>query len=84
MTDTRAQGIPLLTRLLAVPGTTRIRGIDSEVALGPEDGMPQECVLSLDNVRAIRKNWLETRICSLSAQKLDEVCEALRYAAGCS
>lgn len=81
---TRDAGIPLLTRLLAVPATTRIRGIDSEVALGPDDGMTTECALSLDNVRTIRKDWLQSTICSLSTQKLDEVCAALRYAAGCS
>lgn len=81
---TRDVGIPLLTRLLVAPASSRARGIPTEVPLGPENGMPAECVLSLDNVRTIRKDWLETKICSLSAQKLDEVCAALRYAAGCS
>lgn len=81
---TRQAGIPLLTRLLAVPATSRVRGIPSEVALGPEDGMPQECALSLDNVRPVRKAWLDDKICSLPARKLDEVCAALGFAAGCS
>ena len=73
-----------MTRVLVVPATTRARGIPSEVALCPEDGMPQECVLSLDNVRAIRKDWTDETICSLSPRKLDEVCAALEFAAGCS
>lgn len=80
---TRDVGIPLLSRLLAVPATTRVRGIPSEVLLGPDDGLPVECALSLDNVRTIRKDWLEETLCTLSPQKLDEVCAALRYAAGC-
>ena len=81
---TRDVGIPLMTRILVVPATTRARGILSEVALGPEDGMPEECVLSLDNVRPIKKSWTDETICSLSARKLDEVCAALEFAAGCS
>lgn len=81
---TRDSGIPLLTRFLAVPATTRVRGIASEVALGPEDGMPQECVLTLDNMRTVERVWLGEKVCSLSPHKLDEVCAALEYAAGCS
>lgn len=81
---TRDVGIPLLTRLLGVPATTRARGILSEVALGRDDGMPRECVLSLDNVRAVNKEWMGETICSLSADKLDEVCAALGFATGCS
>lgn len=80
---TREVGIPLLSRLLAVPATSRGRGIRSEVVLGPSDGMPRDCVLSLDNVRTIRKEWLGATICSLTPRKLDEVCAALRYATGC-
>jgi mRNA interferase MazF len=81
---TRDVGIPLMTRILVVPATTRARGVLSEVALGPEDGMPQECVLSLDNVRPIKKSWTDETICSLSPRKLDEVCAALGFATGCS
>ena len=81
---TRDVGIPLMTRILVAPATTRARGILSEVALGPEDGMPEECVLSLDNVRPIKKSWIDETICSLSPRKLDEVCTALGFAAGCS
>lgn len=81
---TRDIGIPLLTRFLAVPATSRARGVRSEVPLGTDDGMPHDCVLTLDNVRTVEKEWLGERICSLPAQKLDEVCAALEYAAGCS
>ena len=33
--------------------TRTIRGIDTEVQLGPADGMPVECAVSLDNLRTV-------------------------------
>jgi len=40
---TRDEAIEVLDKLLAVPATTTIRGIPTEVPLGREDGMPSEC-----------------------------------------
>lgn len=51
---TRDEVISLLNQVLAVPATRTIRGIPTEVALGPDQGMPSECVLSLDNVTLVR------------------------------
>jgi len=51
---TRDEVIPLLNQVLAVPATRTTRGIPTEVALGPDQGMPSECVLSLDNVTLVR------------------------------
>lgn len=36
--------VPVRLRVLAVPATTTIRGIPTEVALDRADGMPNECV----------------------------------------
>ena len=81
---TRDPAIPLLTRLLAVPATRTIRGLPTEVPLGREDGMSEECVLSLDNVQLLRKARFVTRICRLSAPRMHAVCMALNRATGCS
>ena len=80
---TRDVGIPLLSRFVAVPATSRGRGLRSEVELGLGDGMPRDCVLSLDNVRTVERVWIRERICTLPPQKLGQVCAALRYATGC-
>ncbi len=80
---TRDAAIPLLHRVVVVPATRTIRGIPSEVALGPTDGMPETCVLSCDNIRVIGKSRLTRRITSLSPARLDEVCDALSYTLGC-
>jgi mRNA interferase MazF len=69
--------------VLGVPATRTIRGIPSEVELGPEDGMPDRCALSLDNVRVLRKAYFVERICTLDAPKMAQVCRALGHATGC-
>lgn len=81
---TRQAAIPLLERLIAVPATTTIRGIATEVPLDRSDGMPTECVLSLDNVDSIRKARFVERICVLGPAKLVQVCSVLSRSVDCS
>lgn len=80
---TRPEAVPLLRNVLVVPATRRIRGIPTEVSLGREDGMPQICVLPLDNVQPVPKAMLIERITRLGAARMREVCQALNVAAGC-
>jgi mRNA interferase MazF len=80
---TREAAVPVLERLLAVPATRTVRGIPSEVALSEEDGMPEPCVLSFDNVTTLPKAFLTERICRLGIDRLAEACVALRHATGC-
>jgi mRNA interferase MazF len=81
---TRQTAIPVLNAYLAVPATRTIRGIPTEVRLGADDGMPQDCVLSLDNVAVIPKSFFVDRITRLGTNRLSEVCSALAIAAGCA
>jgi mRNA interferase MazF len=80
---TRDEAIPVLTHLLAVPATRTIRSIPTEVRLDSEDGMPAECVLTLDNVTTVRRALLTQRITSLDAARMRAVCEALAFATAC-
>lgn len=80
---TRQEAIPVLTRIVVAPATTRIRGIDSELPLDLEDGMPQPCVINFDNVFYVSKARLTDRIAALSVPRLREMCQALRIATGC-
>ena len=80
---TRAEAVPLLNQVLAAPATRTIRNIATEVALGRDDGMPDECVLSLDNVTLIRTAGCTERITVLRADVLERVCAALRFAIAC-
>lgn len=80
---TRHEAVPVLNQLLAVPATRTIRGIATEVPVGPADGMPVVCALSLDNVSLIRTTGCTERITVLSDEILEQVCAALRFAIAC-
>ena len=73
----------MLNAYLAVPATRTVRGIPTEVRLGAEDGMPADCVLSLDNVAVVPRAYFVERITKLGPDRLTEVCRALAIAAGC-
>ncbi len=80
---TRDEAIPRLRNVVVALITGRRRGLRSEVALGAEDGMARECVVSLDNLRTVPKAQLVEPITELGPEKMDEVCRALDAASGC-
>lgn len=80
---TRQAAIEVLNAVLVVPATRSVRNIPTEVALGPEDGMPAECALTFDNAGVVPKALLTERITRLGPAKLAELCAALKIAAGC-
>jgi mRNA interferase MazF len=80
---TRAGAIPVVNSVLGVPATRTVRGIPTEVPLGPGDGMPDECALTLDNIRVISKVFCTERICALEPAVMHRVCRALAVATGC-
>lgn len=45
--------------------------------------MARKPVLAVDHVRVVPKAALKRRITTLSAEQLEETCEALSYALGC-
>lgn len=63
--------------------TRTIRGLQSELRLGPADGMPEPCVASFDNLHTLRRGAFRTRITRLGNERMDEACAVLRYALGC-
>jgi mRNA interferase MazF len=80
---TRSGAIPVLTSVLAAPVTRTVRGIPTELALGPDDGMPVDCAASFDNLRVVPRANLTERICALASGRLEEACAALRNAVDC-
>jgi mRNA interferase MazF len=79
----RDEAIPLLHSVIAVPATSTIRDIPTEIYLSRADGMPSECVLTVDNVRTASKSFFTSRIAALSTDRMNEVCEALAFAVRC-
>lgn len=80
---TRQAAIPVLSAVLVAPATRTVRGIPTEVTLTRQDGMPDDCALSFDNLTTVPKALLTARITSLPDARLSELCDALRVATGC-
>ncbi|MGH2869682.1 MAG: type II toxin-antitoxin system PemK/MazF family toxin [Solirubrobacteraceae bacterium] len=80
---TRDEAIDRLNEVFVVLATTNVRGLPTEVELGPDDGMPRACVLNADHVASLDKGHLGDLITALSPEKLAEVCRALDHATGC-
>lgn len=57
---TREHAIPVLNAVVAVPATRTVRSIPTEVVLDEDDGMPQPCALSLDNLVTVPKDSFES------------------------
>lgn len=79
---TRDDAIPVLNQVLAVPATRTIRRIPTEVRLTHDDGMPDECVLSLDNVSLVRPALCTALITRLGPATMERVGVALGRATG--
>lgn len=79
----RDQAVDSLSAVLVVPITATVRGISSELALGPEDGLIYECVATFDNLVSIPKVFLIRRMAVLSPVKLAQACQILAHATGC-
>lgn len=80
---TRGSAIPYLSRVTVAPITSTIRGVPSEVLLGPEDGMRQPCAANLHNVVTVNQEALGRRLAQLRSGRMREVCAALAFALGC-
>lgn len=80
---TRDVVVPVLHSVIAVPATRTIRSLPTEVLVGRADGMPDDCVLSLDNLTLMPKAYFRERICTLGPERMAQVCRALGLATGC-
>lgn len=79
---TRSEAIPVLTRIVVAPITRTVRGIPTELPVGPAEGLPDACVASFDNLQALRISFLTERIGTL-AHGRDQICLTLRAFADC-
>lgn len=80
---TRDEALPRLRNVVVALVTRTIRGIETEVEVGPAQGMPIECAISLDNLRTVPVALLTQPITTLDSAQMDIVCRALADAVGC-
>ena len=80
---TRDEAIGVLRTILVAPVTRTVRGIASELPLGPRDGVSAESVASFDNLLTFPKSMLVRRMGALDAGGLTGLCAAARAAIDC-
>ena len=78
---TRDAAIEVLSTVICAPITRTIRGIRSEVGVGPEEGLPEASVVNCDNVLTLPKALLASEaVGHLRLAKRAELDQALRFA----
>ena len=78
---TRDAAIDVLASVTCAPITRTVRGIRSEVEVGPEHGLPEVSAISCDNLLTLPQAVLDPApVGRLDAVKRVELDRALRYA----
>jgi mRNA interferase MazF len=77
---TRERAIPFLANVTVAAVTGTIRGLPTEVPLGPKHGLRRECVVNCDNLFTIPKSALGRRRGELDPEGLMRLRDALRIA----
>ncbi len=78
----RNSAIKFLTAITVAPITSTIRGIPTEVALTPADGLAQGCAVNCDNIQTVPKANIGPFITHLSSDKMRSVRAAIEFALG--
>lgn len=79
---TRQEVIGHLHSVTVAPITTMIRGIPSEVVIGPENGLKTDSAINVDNLVTVPKAGLRSFVGTVSSSVLSELREALLFALG--
>ena len=79
---TRQEIIEHLHTVTVAPITTTIRGIPSEVVVGPESGLKTTSAINLDNLATVPRSGLRIFVGTVPLEVLSQVREALFFALG--
>jgi mRNA interferase MazF len=71
-----------LKRVVVAPVSRTVRGIPTEVSLGPTEGLSVDCAASFDNLETVLRSALTERVGTLGSRR-PEICETLRALADC-
>ncbi|HEY8667703.1 MAG TPA: type II toxin-antitoxin system PemK/MazF family toxin [Tepidisphaeraceae bacterium] len=76
---TRNSALAQLGNVTIAPLTRTRRGIPAEVELTPADGVPTDCVITLENILTVPQRMVDRRIAMLGPTKMLAVFDAIRY-----
>lgn len=79
---TRESALDYLHEVTVAPLTSTVRGIPTEVVLGPSDGLERDCAVNLDHLQTVPTARLGARVAVLGARRMAEVRSALLFALG--
>jgi mRNA interferase MazF len=78
---TRDAAAAVLTAITCAPITRTVRGTRSEVEIGPDEGLPEPCVINCDTIVTVPVDALDRDpVGRLDEVKRSELDRALRYA----
>jgi len=80
---TRARVAHLLRRVVVAPVTTTVRGLATEVELGPAEGVKDGSVANLDNVQLVPVDSLLRMAGVVAPDRWPRVCGAMAKVLGC-
>jgi mRNA interferase MazF len=72
-----------LHAVIAAPITSTVRGVSTEVPVGPSDGVRIESVANLDNLQLVSRSRLIRRVGRATSSTMTAICEALAIAVDC-
>ena len=73
-----------LKAVLVAPVTSTVRGVSTEVPVGPADGIRVDSVANLDNTQLLPRSRLVRRVGRATPDTMARLCEALAIAVDCS
>jgi mRNA interferase MazF len=73
----------LLHGVIGAPVTSTVRGLSTEVPVGPEDGVRLESVANLDNLQLVARSRLVRRVGRARPSTIAAICGAISIAVGC-
>jgi mRNA interferase MazF len=72
-----------LSALICAPITSTVRGVTTEVPVGPPDGVRIESVVNLDNTQLVARSRFVRRVGHLPGPTMAGICRALAAATAC-
>lgn len=79
----RDEAIPVLNNVVVAPVTSTIRNIPTCIPVGAGEGIDHDSVATFDNLAAVPKAVLTTRLGSLGVDGRLQICRALQAMANC-
>ncbi len=79
----RNEVIPVLNNVVVAPVTSTLRDIPTCIRVGPDEGVDHDSVATFDNLAAVPKSVLTTRLGRLGVSGRLQMCDALDALADC-